>query len=572
MQKLIQILLIVLFVSLPLVNSHLLDLFWLKISNIYVNWNFEFFKVMFFNVLSWFIILLFSIKVTIKKENIKIPKIIYPLVLILFLSTIFSISPYISLFWNNTKAHSLLMFLNLIWVFIVLINEKKDFLKKLFNIIILSSIFIIIIAIWQYFLPSFNYWELSNRALWTFWHPNYLAWYLLMIISLLLYKIEKSFSNVYIIILWLTIFTLILTKSAWAIFIMSLYLIYYFYKTSTYKYKNNIFILTWLVSLSLLIYYIINNFGYSKLYSFLSRFYIWETTLNIIFSDIKTLLIWNWFETLELIFEKNKSIYLYIYENIWFTADRPHNLLINILYHTGISWLIIIWLWIFHLVKNYLLSIKTNINTYFYEALILGLIFSIFNFLSIVSYLLIILLIVKILKNTTLNKTNNNIIITLIFIIWFTSIIYSSKYYIAETYVHRNNIIKAIKIHPYNQEYYYTIWDYQEGLNIWKIKQENYFYSKINSDKKNIETNCSELIYYFSSVENYFYCWKYFEKLSKYELSNIYYKKWLEKLPDLRNNNSKYYDNLLLNKKEIKHRFLSEKYSSISKIINKLKD
>ena len=572
MQKLIQILLIILFISLPLVNSHLLDLFWLKISSIYINWNFEFFKVMFFNIISWFIILLFSIKILIKKERIKIPKIIYPITIILFLSTVFSISPYISLFWNNTKAHSLLMFLNLIWIFIVLLNEKKTFLKKLFNIIILSSIFIIIIAIWQYFIPSFNYWELSNRALWTFWHPNYLAWYLLMIIILLLYKIENSFNNIYIIILWLSIFTLILTKSAWAIFIISSYFIYYFYKTSTHKYKNNIFILAWFLSFSLLIYYLINNFWYSKLYSFMSRFYIWETALNIIFSDIKTLLIWNWFETLELIFEKDKSIYLYIYENIWFTADRAHNIFINILYHTGILWLLIMGLWVFQLIKNYIISIKSNQNTFFYEALILVLIFTVFNFLSIVSYLLIILLIAKIIENKTLNKTKNNIIITLIFIVWFTSIIYLSKYYIAETYIHRHNISKAINIYPYNQEYYYKIWEYNEGLNIWKIMDENYFYSKINSDEKNIEVHCNDFILHFPSAENYFYCWEYFEQLKKDEISKLYYKKWLEKLPDLWNDSSKYYDNFLLNKKEIQHRFLSEKYSSINEIIKKLGD
>ena len=412
---------------------------------------------MFFNIISWFIILLFSIKILIKKERIKIPKIIYPITIILFLSTVFSISPYISLFWNNTKAHSLLMFLNLIWVFIVLLNEKKAFLKRLINIVILSSIFIIIIAIWQYFRPSFNYWELSNRALWTFWHPNYLAWYLLMLIALLLYKIESTLNNIYIIILWITIFTLILTKSAWAIFIMSLYLIYYFYKTSNYKYKNNVFIIAWFLSLSLLIYYLINNFWYSKLYSFMSRFYIWETTLNIIFSDLKTILIWNWFETLELIFEKDKSIYLYIYENIWFTADRPHNLFINIFYHTGLWWLILILLWVFYLLKNYLISIKNNDNIYYYEALMLVLFFSIFNFLSIVSYLLITLIITKIVKENSTNKKNNTLIILSLFIIGFISIIYSSKYYVAETYVHRHNISKAINIHPYNQEYYLLV-------------------------------------------------------------------------------------------------------------------
>ncbi len=44
-----KILLIILFFSLPLINSHFFDLFWVKWW-FYVSWNYEFTKVMFFNI------------------------------------------------------------------------------------------------------------------------------------------------------------------------------------------------------------------------------------------------------------------------------------------------------------------------------------------------------------------------------------------------------------------------------------------------------------------------------------------------------------------------------------------
>lgn len=572
LNKTLKIIIYILFIILPLVNSHLLDLFWLKIWNIYVNWNYEFTKVMFFNILSPIIIILFLVQKYINKEKIIIYKILNIILFLIILSSVLSISPFISIFWNNSKSHWFFMFINLIWLFIVLLNQKKDFLEKLLKIILTSSALVIFIAIWQYFLPSFNYWDLSNRALWTLWHPSYLVLYLIVLIPLLLYKIQKENNIIYLVILWLVIFSIILTKSAWWIFITSLYLIYYIYKNTYIKYKNIVFITIWILVFLIILLYLIKYFWYTKIYSFISRFYIWNSTLDISFSSIKTLLIWNWFETLDLIFEKYKNINLYIYENIWFTADRPHNLFLNIFYHTWILWLILIIIWVYNIIKNY---IKNNDikNHFLYESLILFFIYTIFNFSSIVSYLLIIFILAYILKSFEIkNKFNNLFIIFIIMISSILSITYSTKYYIAETYVYKKEYNKALDIFPYNQNYYYKIWQYDNWLNIWKYKEEKYYYSKIIWNKKNIEKICLELTNQFPTAENYFYCWEYLEILWKKDLSIDFYNNWLKKLPDLWNKNSIYYNNIFINKESLKHRFFSEKYSNIKNILKNKMD
>ena len=90
MSKINKILLIILFLFLPLVNSHLFNLIWID-WGFYVNWNYEFSKVIFFNILSGIIILLFIINnIFSHKNKLKIPKIIFLIFLLLLISTIFS--------------------------------------------------------------------------------------------------------------------------------------------------------------------------------------------------------------------------------------------------------------------------------------------------------------------------------------------------------------------------------------------------------------------------------------------------------------------------------------------------
>jgi hypothetical protein len=427
-----------------------------------------------------------------------------------------------------------LMFINLIWIYLIFYNSTDKFKKTILFWISLWLIPIIIISIKELYYQSYNYWELSNRAFWTFGHPNYLAWYLLLLLP-----IVNNF--LVLLILW----TIFLTKSIIAIILSFGYLIYLAWTKSTKKiHKNLIIIFISFISISI-IFYIIKSFWYSKIHSFLSRFCIWQTTLNIIFSNIKTLIIGNWPETLWYIFDNFKSPYLYIFENFGFTADRPHNIFLNIFYHFGILGLSI---FIYLIYKLFKLA-KSNYKI----SLILALIFLCFNYASISSYLIIILLISFLFiinkNNSKFHLKNKKISIIIFFIICLFSIIWS--YFSYQLY--------SSEILIYN-------WKYIEA-------QRNYiFWKKIYE----IKTCEKELKSWNKSAEIYFYCGniKYNPKNPKIWIN--YYKLWLQKLPDLWNKDSKYFNNIFIkNNPDILHRFFSKKYSNITKIleiINKNKE
>ncbi len=71
-------------------------------------------------------------------------------------------------------------------------------------------------------------------------------------------------------------------------------------------------------------------------------------------------------------------------------------------------------------------------------------------------------------------------------------------------------------------------------------------------------------------AENYFLCWNYIEQFWKKSDAIKFYKKGLEKLPDLRNKNSKYYDNFFIKNFVDGKRFLSKKYGNIKEILKKI--
>jgi hypothetical protein len=104
-----------LYIITPLINSNLPLLF--SIENIFmIDWKYEFTKVVFFNIFFSISFLLFFIYKLIKKENISFPysKFILFFILVLFISSLLSSSVYISIFWDNSKAHWLITFLNLV--------------------------------------------------------------------------------------------------------------------------------------------------------------------------------------------------------------------------------------------------------------------------------------------------------------------------------------------------------------------------------------------------------------------------------------------------------------------------
>lgn len=543
--NIIKTLLVILFFFLPLINSHLLDLIWIK-WGFYVGWNYEFTKVMFFNIFSGIILTLFFIKSLFLKDKLKIPKIIFPLILILFVSTIFSDYTYNSLLWNTSKAHSLIMFLNLIWLFIVFINQKINFKKKLIFTIIISSIFVWIIWIKEYYFPTFDYWNLSNRALSTFWHPNYLALYILILVPFLIEKIINFFLNEKINILYLTtltllVFLLFLTKSIWWILIFLLYILYIIYSKNKKKINKkylSIFIIFSIIILSTTIY---KFWLITKLNSFISRFYIWETTIKIIFSETKNIIFGSWIWTLDFVFDSYKVPELYIFENIGFTADRAHNLILHFFYNFWVWWLIFIIYSIYKLIKNYK-------NSAYFNSIILFLIFTIFNFASISHYLIIILIISIIYNTKSKNKINKNKIIN--FIKKILSIFFITILLIISIYW------SYISYYNYKSEYYkYT---------------NNYYIEKHFLINWRENETWKYIWKYIPSANEYLYRWNlHWESWNKKD-AILNYNKWLKLLPDMWNKNSKYYKNYFIKKLFVPERFYSKKFSNLKEILKRV--
>ena len=535
MLKIIKTLLIILILLLPLINSHLIDLFWIKWW-FYVDWNYEFTKVVFFNIFSSMILSLFFIKIIYYKEKIKIPLITILISIVFILSTYFSDFQFTSLFWNNSKWASLLMYLNLVWIFIVLINIKKKIRKKLIKTLIFSSLFVSIIWIKEYYFPTFDYWNLSNRAISTLWHPNYLIGYYLLLIPFIYKKIKN---NYYKTLLVLIIFTLFLTKSIWWILIFLIYSIYYLISKNNFKITKK-YILLFVTIIIIIVTVIIYNFWLlTKLNSFISRFYIWETTIRIIFSDLTHFFFWNWIATLDLIFNSFKSPELYIFENIWFTADRPHNLFLNIFYYFWFIWFSLFSYLLFKLIKNFK-------NKPYYHSIILFLFFSIFNFWWIVHYLILILFISYIYK---WNKEIKNKLLSEIFLVL---IVFISIFWAIFSYT--------------NYKLEYTNFNFSEYK-----PQTNFITNKISNEEYQNYKDENSAEFYFNLWNSN---WKKIYPESIFQEDNDkaieYYKLWLAKLPDMWNENSKYYNNIFIKNLYIPERFYSRKFSNLEEILKRV--
>ncbi|MFK7780241.1 MAG: O-antigen ligase family protein [Candidatus Gracilibacteria bacterium] len=550
LEKIIKILIISLVILLPLVNSHFFDLIGVKIGA-YVTGNYEFTKAILFNNLSGIIIILFFISNI--KNKIIIPKITFILTGILFLSFIFSSFPITSLFGESGKGHGIILFLNLIGLYIVFINQKAKDLKKYLNYSIYSLVFVIFFGIKEYYFPTFDYGNLSNRAIGTFGHPNFLALYLLIFFPLIINNIKKGLSkknNIFnYLIIFFIIFTILITQSIWGIFLLFFYIIYLeFLKHKEKINKKYAGIL--IILLIFILTYIIYNFGLiTKLSSFISRFYIWKTTILILLSDFKNILFGLGADTMLYTFDTYKATELYIFENIGYTANRPHNLGLNLFYHFGILGLVSYICFIYKIYKLAIQKKSKKSNIFYIHSIILFLIFTIFNFSSIAAYLINILILSIIYQK---NQKKKSILYFLPYILFSFLSIYGSYNYYSEE--HKKFIQKGYISE--NKYYNKLILENPEKM----IFKENLSLEKI----------CQNLINKIPSAENYFYCGNLFWNYDKEKAIN-YYKLGLERIPNMWDVKSNYYNNILIKNLFVPERFYSEKFSNIKEILERIK-
>lgn len=578
--KITKTFLIILFFLLPLLHGKFFPTIWIDFF-VQISGNFEFTKSIVFNILCSFIFLSFLWENIIYKKHsssslltTKEKQVLFCFIVILFISTLFSLSTFNSLIWDDNKWHTALLFFNLMWLYLIVRSLDITFIKKLIFTSIISAIIASLIAIKELFFGSYNYWALSSRALWTFGHPNYLAWFLLVLLPLTDY-IKRRY--IYALAYFIFFITLIFAQSIVAFVLLWIYTIYLVYRYILKSYpklstkirsKNIKIILTsfW-IFFSWFSIFILTLYFPEKLHSFLSRFYLWETTLKIIFSDIKIFIFWAGSETLSYIFNSLKSPELYIFENYWYSADRPHNFLLNIFYHFWFLGLLLF----FYIVYLFYNSLKKWFSPQ-KIAILLFLSFWIFHYYSISTYALIALIIAWTRNPNAIKKDiPQNIYYIFVSIFVCISLIggfYSYKFYHSE-------ILYWSKKYPQAQEnfshpkYLIETYQYSQASELeWLISQRNLREQIIAQDDR--ITLCKTLVYKYPSVENYFYCWEIFEGFENKQLSLYYYKLWLERLPDLWNNESRYWNNYFIKKSITGNRFFSEKHGDIKSILEKI--
>ena len=466
-------LVIVLLIILPLICQRLFGFFGFDI-NITNLW-YEALKSNFLIFITPLFLLFFFFS----KINLKISKknliLIYSIIWVFFISSFFWINPENSFLWENTKWHTFFFWVSVFSFFIIFSSLKKEIILKS---IIYSSIPVWFLALKESFFPSFGYWDFWNRAIWTFWHHNYLALFLILIIPLITNKLNKKRFLALFIFLNLV---LILTKSLIWISVILCFYIYLIYKET----KNKAFIIIPFLSIfSWILFYIYENFN--KIMSLISRFYIWFDSILIWFSNFKFFLIWIWSENLyeKFIFFKSKE--LLIYENLWFSADRSHNFILDFF-----VWFWIIW---WGLILYFLLfNFKKIENKFVKYSLLLSFIFLLFNFPSS-SCILIIFALLSIWINKINSKKIFLIPLLLLTFIW--------------SFVSYKNII----------------W---EKINI-DFKKDKIILSNLNLEicENNLKKDVAEI---------YFLCWDLYLKNNNKKEALDFFNKWINSLPILEN-------------------------------------
>jgi hypothetical protein len=362
--------------------NHEISIFWI--------WWFEWLKSLFVSliwILSFILLLIYEDKH--EKENNKLWLYAWWISLTIVISSLFSIWNWDFLLWLSEKHHWWLYYLSLIFIFLAVSiwYNKSDYYKTL------NIVFIFFWILWFYWIlqkiwldplsQSYQTRVSLTRVFSTLWNANYLAWLSLILIPLTLLLQNKYYKY------WLFIFCfliLILSGSFFWIILATLYFIYL-------SYRINIYIFIWLLifvfTFSLQIF---NNLWIEKLWSMKARPYIWLSTINSINSSSKSLLIWNWPDTLQEIFHQNKHEKLHIYETPNYTADRSHNIFLDLIYFFWIlGWGVII----FFIVKALFISKNNKISA----SIILFLLFFSFNIPVSVHFIILIILLAWVYKD-----------------------------------------------------------------------------------------------------------------------------------------------------------------------------
>ncbi len=572
--KLTKILLTLLILTLPLIHGRVFQTLWFDFGFI-VSGNFEFTKALYFNVFSCLIFLVFFIENILIWGNklllsLREKRVLIAIFITLWVSTYFSLSPFSSFIWDVEKWHTFLLISNLLWLYIVFRQIPYTQRAGIIYMFIASGLLACFLAIKELYYPSFDYWALWPRALWSFGHPNYLSGYLLLLLPFIFCSpspFPKGRIQVWIkiSILLLFLLTIILCKSLIALFLSLLYILYVSGLWNRYITKTYLFSIALWTSLIILTYIWFQH--PEKLHSLISRWYLWETTLSIIFSDIKIIFLWAGLETLPYSFSSYKVPEMYIFENFGFTADRPHNFILNIFYHFWILGLSI-FLYLVTLLYKSKRSYPSAYKSVSISVIILFLTYWIFHYFSISSYVVLIFTVSLFFHKEHIKNTSVKLFFTTLLCVSLLWAFMSFRLYVWEIYYAKWEYKNALEYisHP---AYLLKFWETTKAKELeWLTSQQNFKTQIIVSGSK-IEW-CERLLLKYPSAENYFYCWELLEKEWEKILAKNYYNKGLQKLPDLWNDDSEYWDTYFVKRTITGNRFFSEKFWDINSVLEKV--
>ena len=371
--------------------SHILYILWIEKSiNIFSIWGFEWIKSVFINILwiiSFIFLLLFQDKFY-EKNNIKW---LYSWIIItaIIISSIFTIWSWDFFFWLSEKHHWWLYYISLVFIFLAIsIWYKKSYYYKTIKVIFIFFVILWLYSIFQKLwidpLSSLYKTRVSlTRVFWTLWNANYLAGLCIVLFPLIHLLRNKYYK--YILFIYCFI-VLLLTGSYFWIAVLLIYLLY-----KSYTINKKIF-LWWVIIFLTIFIHIFNTIWIEKIWSLKARPYIWISSISAIIESPKSFLIWNWPDTLQEVFDSHKHEKLNIYETSTYTADRSHNIFIDLIYFFWIFWW---WIIIFFL----LYAVKISQNIYIKESIILFLIFFSFNIPVTIHFIIIVLLLARIYQN-----------------------------------------------------------------------------------------------------------------------------------------------------------------------------
>jgi len=434
---------------------------------------FEFHKFFIFRSLFFILLLFFSLKLIFASNFGRVKNIFFilfrnyfwPVFAFLFfslLSILWSIDRYIAFYGSLDRQFGWLNYLLLLLFFVFLVvdiiisNNYKNRIFRIFFIITLSGFFVSIYAIFQFFGLDFFQWtepaRLTGRSFSSLGQPNSLGLFLILIlpISFYLLKSKKSFlsKGFYLLVFASEIIALFFSgsRSAWLGFVVGLifYLAVLYFKNNKRIFYTSFFAF---LLLFLLLFSVNNDFKQRVLSSFnfdsgstASRSLLWPKAFEAFLKRPLGHGLENQREALIVHYEKDWGKFNVV--NVVF--DRSHNVFLDILLTLGVFGFVFFIFLVFQLTKLLLKNINKSdnkeLNVALSSSFLAYFVFLQFNFSSLTSVVLFLVLLsisivlnVKIFfpdlfvadKNDDYNKKQKFILIKYLFfiLILFVSIL-----------------------------------------------------------------------------------------------------------------------------------------------------